>query len=46
MDKKLLKEFEEYCKLNEIENVEEFFNKCAKDGLVLDKYGVAPLKKL
>lgn len=42
MDKKLLKEFEAYCKLNEIEDVTEFFNKCAKDGLVLDKYGVAP----
>ena len=42
MDKELLKEFEQYCKLNEIEDTKEFFNKCAKDGLVLDKYGVAP----
>ena len=42
MDKAQLKEFKDYCKLNEIENVEEFINKCAKDGLVLDKYGVAP----
>ena len=36
MDKELLKEFEQYCKLNEIEDTKEFFNKCAKDGLVLD----------
>ena len=42
MDKGQLKEFNDYCKLNEIENIEEFINKCAKDGLVLDKYGVAP----
>ena len=42
MDKTQLKEFNDYCNLNEIENVEEFINKCAKDGLVLDKYGVAP----
>ena len=42
MDKKLLKEFEQYCKLNEIEDTKAFFDKCAKDGLALDKYGVAP----
>jgi hypothetical protein len=36
------KEFEDYCKLNEIEDVEHFIKKCTKDGLTLDKYGVAP----
>ena len=42
MDKKLRKEFEEYCELNEIEDVEDFIGKCTKDGFTLDKYGVAP----
>jgi len=42
MDNKLKKEFEEYCKLNEIEEVDFFISKCTKDGLLLDKYGVAP----
>ena len=34
--------FDEYCKLNEIDNTSDFIVKCAKDGLTLDKYGVAP----
>jgi len=38
----LKNEFYEYCKLNEIEDYEEFIQKCAKDGLSLDKYGIAP----
>ena len=42
MDDKLKKEFVEYCKLNEIEDVDLFVSKCIKDGLLLDKYGVAP----
>ena len=42
MDKRLRKEFEEYCELNEIEGVEDFIGKCTKDGFTLDKYGVAP----
>jgi hypothetical protein len=42
MDKNLKKEFDMYCKLNEIEDADEFIEKCAKDGLTLDKYGVAP----
>ena len=36
------KEFTIYCELNEIEDVDEFIVKCSKDGLTLDKYGVAP----
>ena len=31
-----------YCQLNEIEDISHFIVKCAKDGLTLDKYGVAP----
>lgn len=31
-----------YCELNEVDNVEHFITKCVKDGLTLDKYGVAP----
>ena len=36
------KEFKEYCQLNEIEDIDGFIVKCAKDGLTLDKYGIAP----
>tara|TARA_R110000744_G_scaffold322404_2_gene428418 strand:+ start:61 stop:507 length:447 start_codon:yes stop_codon:yes gene_type:complete len=42
INKELQKEFDLYSKLNEIDNTEEFIVKCAKDGLTLDKYGVAP----
>lgn len=42
MDDKLKKEFTEYCSLNEIEDTDFFIAKCTKDGLTLDKYGVAP----
>jgi len=36
------KEFKDYCQLNEIEEIDKFIAKCAKDGLTLDKYGIAP----
>ena len=39
---KLKENIEAYCKLNEVEDVNEFIIKCAKDGLTLDKYGVSP----
>ena len=42
LDKNSQKEFIDYCQLNEIEDVENFIVKCAKDGLTLDKYGIAP----
>tara|TARA_R100000908_G_C3617317_1_gene64524 strand:+ start:34 stop:480 length:447 start_codon:yes stop_codon:yes gene_type:complete len=42
INKILQKDFNDYCKLNEVENVSDFIVKCAKDGLTLDKYGVAP----
>mgnify|MGYP003626418040 CR=1 FL=1 len=42
INKNLQKEFTMYCELNEIEGVDNFIVKCAKDGLTLDKYGVAP----
>ena len=38
----LKENIEAYCELNEIENSVEFAIKCTKDGLTLDKYGVAP----
>ena len=38
----LQKNIEQYCLLNEIDNESEFASKCVKDGLTLDKYGVAP----
>tara|TARA_R110000824_G_scaffold111850_4_gene260614 strand:- start:4330 stop:4776 length:447 start_codon:yes stop_codon:yes gene_type:complete len=42
LDKILQKDFDEYCQLNEIEDISHFIVKCAKDGLTLDKYGVSP----
>tara|TARA_R100000322_G_C5310777_1_gene157716 strand:- start:126 stop:566 length:441 start_codon:yes stop_codon:yes gene_type:complete len=42
LNDKQKKEFKEYCSLNEIEDMDTFIAKCAKDGLTLDKYGVAP----
>ena len=42
LNKDLDRDFKEYCKLNEIEDIPYFVQKCAKDGLTLDKYGVAP----
>jgi|TARA_R110002020_G_scaffold131188_2_gene293452 hypothetical protein len=38
----LKENIEAYCKLNEVEDVNDFVIKCTKDGLTLDKYGVAP----
>ena len=38
----LKENIEAYCKLNEVEDVKDFVIKCTKDGLTLDKYGVAP----
>jgi hypothetical protein len=42
LPKNLNKNIEDYCKLNEIEDTVDFIIKCTKDGLTLDKYGVAP----
>ena len=39
---KLKEDIEAYCKLNEVEDSIDFAIKCTKDGLTLDKYGVAP----
>jgi hypothetical protein len=42
LNKQQNKEFKDYCQLNEIEGIDDFIIKCAKDGLTLDKYGIAP----
>ncbi len=42
LDKEQHKQFKDYCQLNEIEDIDTFIIKCAKDGLTLDKYGIAP----
>lgn len=42
LDKQQHKQFKDYCQLNEIEDIDTFIIKCAKDGLTLDKYGIAP----
>ena len=42
LPKDLKKNIDDYCKLNEIEDAADFTIKCTKDGLTLDKYGVAP----
>jgi len=42
LNKEQHKQFKDYCQLNEIEDIDNFIIKCAKDGLTLDKYGIAP----
>ena len=40
LSKKQLKDVEEFCKLNKIENVEEFLIKCFVNGYEIEKYGL------
>jgi hypothetical protein len=40
LSRKQLKDVEEFCKLNKIENVEEFLQKCFIDGYEIEKYGL------
>ena len=42
LPEKLKENIEAYCRLNNVEDIESFTIKCVKDGLTLDKYGVAP----
>ena len=40
ISRKQLKDVEEFCKLNKIENVEEFLVKCFVEGYEIEKYGL------
>jgi len=40
LSRKQLKDVEEFCKLNKIENVEEFLVKCFVEGYEIEKYGL------
>ena len=40
LSRKQLKDVEEFCKLNKIENVEEFLLKCFVEGYEIEKYGL------
>jgi hypothetical protein len=40
LSRKQLKDVEEFCKLNKIENVEEFLIKCFVNGYEIEKYGL------
>lgn len=40
---KLHKEILEYCKTNNIEDVNSFINECVRDGFSVKKYGSQPL---
>ena len=40
LSRKQLKDVEEFCKLNKIENVEEFLVKCFVEGYDIEKYGL------
>lgn len=40
LTRKQLKDVEEFCKLNKIENVEEFLLKCFVEGYEIEKYGL------
>lgn len=43
---KLVKEIKEYCKLNEIEDVDEFANECTINGFTIIKFGTSPLDNI
>jgi MinD-like ATPase involved in chromosome partitioning or flagellar assembly len=40
IENKYIKEVEKYCKLNDIEDIEKFLNKCFKRGYDLEIYGI------
>ncbi len=40
LPKKLKKEIDDYCKLNDIKDVQEFVNKVLKDGFDIERYGL------
>jgi len=39
---KLEKEIKKYCKINNIEDVDDFVNKCAYQGFMIIKFGTSP----
>ena len=41
IDKKLLSDITDYCKLNDL-NIEELVNKILRDGFMIEKYGKSP----
>lgn len=45
IDKKLLEEIEEYCKYNEIGDVEKEINKILRKGFNIIKFGVSPFRQ-
>ena len=40
----ILKDIEKYCKLNDIEDVNEFINNALQTGFNVEKYGTSPIK--
>lgn len=40
LSRKQLKDVEAFCKLNQIENVEEFLGNCFIEGYEIEKYGL------
>jgi len=43
MDESLVKEIKEYCKLNNIEDIDRFINSCLRKGFNILKYGLSPI---
>ena len=43
---KILKELKEYCKLNDIEDVNDFVNKCVIKGFTIAKFGTSPMDNI
>lgn len=45
INNKLLKEIEEYCKINDIEDVNALIDKMLRQGFTIEKHGTEPLIK-
>ncbi len=46
MKKKLLKEINKYCELNNIEDVDKFIENMVQQGFNIEKYGMGPIENL
>lgn len=43
---KLMKDVKQYCKINDIDDVNDFLNRCIVQGFNIMKYGVSPIDNI